>query len=76
MPTKNKKAKKAERLDGADRDGWTIHTSYHWSRMVKYSNTVKKLDYWPFTGLCRINGKRKNIKSKFVQDLISRELTE
>lgn len=32
-----------QRLAAADPTGWTIHTKYHWSRML----AGKRLNYWP-----------------------------
>lgn len=32
-----------DRLLYADRAGWTMHTEYHWSRILN----GKRLDYWP-----------------------------
>ncbi len=34
---------KKSNLENANRDGWTIHTKYHWSRIIK----GKQLNYWP-----------------------------
>lgn len=39
--------------DAADPTGWTIHTEYHWSRMV----AGKRLDYWPSTTRFQYDGK-------------------
>lgn len=36
-------ARKRRNLIKADPAGWTIHTEYHWSRVLN----DKRLDYWP-----------------------------
>jgi hypothetical protein len=38
-----RKAKRRERLETADDDGWSKHTEHHWYRTVD----GHKLDYWP-----------------------------
>ena len=59
-----RKDRKEQRLASADLAGWSMHTIYHYSRMVE----GKKMDYWPSTGLVMYKGKRHNIKSKFVRE--------
>lgn len=35
--------RKHRNLTAANREGWTVHTDYHWSRML----AGHRLDYWP-----------------------------
>lgn len=43
--------------------GWTIHTEYHWSRMLN----GKKLDYWPSRKKWQYGGKvRRGDVLKFI----------
>ena len=37
-------AKRRRNLENASRDGWHLHTEYHWSRTLLNG---KRLDYWP-----------------------------
>ena len=37
------KERRERNLSKANPEGWTIHTTYHWSRMLN----GKKLQYWP-----------------------------
>lgn len=37
------KERRHKNLAKADPEGWTQHTSYHWSRTLN----GKRLDYWP-----------------------------
>lgn len=37
------KERKKRNLESASRDGWHLHTEYHWSRTLN----GKRLDYWP-----------------------------
>lgn len=64
--TEAKKERKQNRLETANDAGWEKHTPYHWYRLIK----GEKLNYWPSTGACMYKGKRKHIKSKFIQKLI------
>ena len=62
-----KKKRKADRLESANDENWSKHTPYHWFMEVDGG----RLNYWPSTGLCMINGNRHNIKSKFIKNLIN-----
>jgi hypothetical protein len=45
----DRKSENEERMRlviAANLDGWTRHSEYHWSRLVK----GRKLDWWPSTG--------------------------
>ena len=37
------KERKQKNLENANDEGWTKHTTYHWSRTLN----GKRLDYWP-----------------------------
>ena len=37
------KDRKKRNLESASKEGWHIHTEYHWSRDL----AGKRLDYWP-----------------------------
>jgi hypothetical protein len=47
------KERKKRNLDNANRDGWTIHTDYHWSMVLN----GKRLDYWPSRNKFQYGGK-------------------
>lgn len=61
-----KKAIKQSRHLSADSYGWKKHTEYHWFRYVDGN----KLEYWPSTGLCMYQGRKCNIDSRFIKNLI------
>ncbi len=62
----HKKEVKAKRLESTSDEGWSKHTTYHWFRFVDGN----KVDFWPSTGMCMYKGKRRNINSKFMKNLI------
>ncbi len=45
--------RKKRNLENATPDGWTLHTEYHWSRLLN----GKRLDYWPSKNKFQYNGK-------------------
>lgn len=47
------KERKKRNLESASRDGWHIHTEYHWSRTLN----GKRLDYWPSGNKFQYGGK-------------------
>jgi len=60
------KEKKVKRLASACEEWWSKHTPYHWYRILEGG----KLDYWPSTGRCMWKGRSRNIKSKFIRELL------
>jgi hypothetical protein len=52
-------------LKSADPAGWTIHTSYHWSREL----LGKRLDYWPSTNKFQYEGR---VMTGEVMDFINK----
>ncbi len=46
-------AKRRRNLENASREGWNLHTEYHWSRTIN----GKRLDYWPSKNKWQFNGK-------------------
>jgi len=63
-----KKERKEKRLKNADDTGWSKHTTYHWYRETPRG----RLSYWPSTGLCMLNGKRHNIRGKYIKNLLEK----
>lgn len=47
------KERKKRNLETANKEGWTIHAEYHWSRMLN----GKRLDYWPSRNKFQYDGK-------------------
>lgn len=47
-----KKERRKARMAEADPAGWTVHTQYHWSRIV----AGRRLDYWPSSTRFRYGG--------------------
>ena len=47
------KARRKKNLARANSDGWTKHTSYHWSRKLN----GKRLDYWPSRNKFQYDGR-------------------
>ena len=45
--------RKEKNLKSANRDGWIIHTEYHWSRTLN----GKRLDYWASRNKFQYEGK-------------------
>jgi len=45
--------KRQRNLENASRDGWHLHTEYHWSRTLN----GKRLDYWPSRNKWQHDGK-------------------
>lgn len=60
------KERSARTVSGANPDGWTIHTAYHWSRPLK----GKRLDYWPKKGAFRYDGG--NVRGGNIEAFISK----
>jgi len=47
------KARKQNNLASASKEGWHLHTEYHWSRMLN----GKRLDYWPSSNKFQYGGR-------------------
>ncbi len=47
------KDRKKRNLEGASKEGWNLHTEWHWSRTLN----GKRLDYWPSKNKFQYNGK-------------------
>jgi len=47
------KERKARNLASASKEGWHLHTEYHWSRTLN----GKRLDYWPSRNKFQYDGK-------------------
>ena len=47
------KGRKKRNLESASKEGWHIHTEYHWSRSL----AGKRLDYWPSRNKFQYDGK-------------------
>jgi hypothetical protein len=47
------KERKERNLKSARKEGWELHTEYHWSRTLN----GKRLDYWPSRNKFQYNGK-------------------
>ena len=45
--------KRKGNLESASKDGWHLHTEYHWSRTLN----GKRLDYWPSRNKFQYDGK-------------------
>ena len=45
--------RKERNLKADDPTGWTVHTQYHWSRVLD----GKRLDYWPSRNKFQYGGK-------------------
>jgi len=61
-----RKERRRAALASADPTGWTIHTSYHWSRLLG----DKRLDYWPSTNKWQYDGR---VMTGNVLEFISRK---
>ena len=48
-----KKDRKKRNLESASKEGWNLHTEWHWSRTLN----GKRLDYWPSKNKFQYNGK-------------------
>lgn len=60
-----KKSVRQHNLETADPTGWTVHTEFHWSRMLN----GKRLDYWPSVNKWQYEGR---VKRGNVNDFIKR----
>ncbi len=47
------KERKERNLASASKEGWRLHTEYHWSRTLN----GKRLDYWPSRNKFQYDGK-------------------
>ncbi len=47
------KDRKKRNLESASKEGWNLHTEWHWSRTLN----GKRLDYWPSKNKFQYNGK-------------------
>ncbi|MCW7553762.1 hypothetical protein NX722_14200 [Endozoicomonas gorgoniicola] len=47
------KERKQRNLENASKEGWHLHTEYHWSRTLN----GKRLDYWPSRNKFMYEGK-------------------
>jgi hypothetical protein len=47
------KERKERNLESASKEGWHLHTEYHWSRTLN----GKRLDYWPSKNKFQYQGK-------------------
>lgn len=47
------KERKKKNLEEASKDGWNLHTKWHWSRTIN----GKRMDYWPSKRKFQYNGK-------------------
>ncbi len=47
------KDRKQRNLENASKEGWHLHTEYHWSRTLN----GKRLDYWPSRNKFMYEGK-------------------
>lgn len=45
--------RKKRNIESASRDGWNLHTEYHWSRELN----GKRLDYWPSRNKFQYDGR-------------------
>ena len=45
--------RKKRNLESASKDGWYLHTEYHWSRTLN----GKRLDYWPSRNKWQYDGR-------------------
>ena len=68
--TTTRRNAKRNRLASANPEGWTIHTPYHWSRILK----GKKLDWWPSTGRFQYNSG--DVQEGDVMEFIRRGMEE
>jgi hypothetical protein len=50
---KHQRERREARLASADNTGWTVHTTYHWSRDLN----GERLDYWPSRSKFQYQGK-------------------
>lgn len=47
------KDRKKRNLESASKEGWNLHTEWHWSRTLN----GKRLDYWPSKNKFQYDGK-------------------
>ena len=47
------KDRKKRNLENASKEGWNLHTEWHWSRTLN----GKRLDYWPSKNKFQYDGK-------------------
>ena len=47
------KDRKKRNLESASKEGWNLHTEWHWSRTLN----GKRLDYWPSKDKFQYDGK-------------------
>lgn len=47
------KERKKRNLESASKEGWKLHTEYHWSRDLN----GKRLDYWPSRNKFQYDGR-------------------
>lgn len=47
------KGRKKRNLESASKEGWNLHTEWHWSRTLN----GKRLDYWPSKNKFQYGGK-------------------
>jgi len=47
------KDRKKRNLESASKEGWNLHTEWHWSRTLN----GKRLDYWPSKNKFQYSGK-------------------
>ena len=61
----------AEAMDPKNNDGgWTMHTEFHWSRLVD----GKRLDYWPSRKKYQYEGRvRRGDVNKFIAEKEARQ---